>query len=84
LTTQQAANTETPDAYASRVDQLLKDQPEIVARLDDAGQPVKLADELEVIKKQAQEGTDTEFGALDAPLLKVAAECALAIGAVGL
>lgn len=83
LTVQPAAQ-ETPDAYQSRIDALLKDQPDIVARLDDSGQPVKLADELAAIKKQAQEGTDTEFGAIDAPLLKVAAECALSIGTAGL
>lgn len=71
----------TPDAYAARVEALTKDQPDLIARLDEAGQPVKLADELAAIKKQAQEGTDTEFGALDAPLLKTAIECALSLGA---
>jgi len=70
-----------PDAYAARVEALTKDQPDLIARLDDAGQPVKLADELAAIKKQAQEGTDTDFGALDAPLLKTALECALSLGA---
>lgn len=73
--------TETPDAYRARVDALAKEQPDLIARLDDAGQPVKLADELTAIKKQAQEGTDTDFGALDAPLLKTAIECALSLGA---
>lgn len=73
--------TETPDAYAARVDAIAKEQPDLIARLDDAGQPVKLSDELAAIKKQAQEGTDTEFGALDAPLLKTAIECALSLGA---
>lgn len=71
----------TPDAYAARVEALTKDQPDLIARLDEAGQPVKLADELAAIKKQAQEGTDTDFGALDAPLLKTAIECALSLGA---
>lgn len=70
----------TPDTYRARVDALLTEQPDLIARLDDAGQPVKLSDELAAIKKQAQEGTDTDFGALDAPLLKVAAECALSFG----
>ena len=74
----------TPDAYRARVDQLAKEQPDLVSRLDDAGQPVKLADELAAVRKAAQEGTDTEFGALDAPLLKVAAECALATGTAAL
>ena len=73
--------TETPDAYAARVDAIAKEQPDLIARLDDAGQPVKLSDELAAIKKQAQEGTDTDFGALDAPLLKTAIECALSLGA---
>ena len=76
--------SEYSDAYAARVDALAKEQPDLIARLDDAGQPVKLADELAAIKKQAQEGTDTDFGALDAPLLKVAAECALSIGTAAL
>jgi hypothetical protein len=52
--------------------------------MDDAGQPVRLADELAAVRKAAQEGTETEFGALDAPLLKVAAECALATGTAAL
>lgn len=72
------------DAYTARVEALAKEQPDLIARLDDAGQPVRLADDLAAIKKQAQEGTDTEFGALDAPLLKVAAECALSIGTAAL
>lgn len=76
--------TETPDAYRDRVDALLTEQPDLVARIDDSGQPLSLTEELAAIKKQAQEGTDTEFGALDAPLLKVAAECALAIGTAAL
>lgn len=71
----------TPDAYAARVDAIAKEHPDLIARLDDSGQPVKLSDELATIKKQAQEGTDTEFGALDAPLLKTAIECALSLGA---
>lgn len=82
LTPEQPTDT-TPDAYRARVDQLLTEQPDMVSRLDDAGQPVKLADELETIRKQAREGTDTEFGADDAPLLQVAVECALSIGTAG-
>jgi hypothetical protein len=73
-----------PDAYRARVEALTKEQPDLIARLDDAGQPVKLSDELAAIKKEAQDGTETDFGALDAPLLKVAAECALSIGTAGL
>lgn len=82
--TKPVAEVQTPDAYAASVDALVTEQPDLIARLDDSGQPVKLSDELAAIKKLAQEGTDTDFGALDAPLLKVAAECALAIGTAGL
>ena len=74
----------TPEIYRARVEQLATEQPDLVARLDEAGQPVRLADELDAVRKAAQEGTDTEFGALDAPLLKVAAECALATGTAAL
>lgn len=74
----------TQDAYRAKVDALATEQPDLIARLDDAGQPVKLSDELAAIRKEAQEGTDTDFGALDAPLLQVAAECALSIGTAGL
>ena len=78
------AEPDTPDAYRAKVEQLATEQPDLVARLDDAGQPVKLSDELAAVRKAAQEGTETEFGALDAPLLKVAAECALATGTAAL
>jgi hypothetical protein len=78
------ADEVTSDAYRARVEQLATEQPDLVARLDDAGQPVRLADELEAVRKAAQEGTETEFGALDAPLLQVAAECALATGTAAL
>lgn len=74
----------SPDPYRAKVEALAAEQPDLIARLDDSGQPVKLTDELAAIKKQAQEGTDTEFGALDAPLLKIAAECALSIGTAGI
>lgn len=68
------------DAFRARVDDLIANQPDMVARIDESGEPVRLADELAAIRKAAEEGTDTEFGTLDAPLLKVAAECALSIG----
>lgn len=82
--TKPVSEVQTPDAYAARVEALTKEQPDLIARLDESGQPVKLSDDLAAIKKEAQEGTDTDFGALDAPLLKVAAECALSIGAAAI
>ena len=78
-----AAN-DAPDAVAARVKQVLDEQPDLVARVGDDGKPVKWADELEAVRKEAQEGTDDALGAMDAPLLQVAAECALATGTAGL
>lgn len=78
-----AAN-DAPDAVSARVKQVLDEQPDLVARVDDDGKPVKWADELEAVRREAQEGTDDALGAMDAPLLQVAAECALAIGTAGL
>lgn len=78
-----AAN-DAPDAVAARVKQVLDEQPDLVARVGDDGKPVKWADELEAVRREAQEGTDDALGAMDAPLLQVAAECALATGTAGL
>jgi len=44
------------------------------------GSHATFADELAAIRKQAKEGTEAEFGADDAPLLQVAAECFLSMG----
>lgn len=78
------AGNEAQDAVAARVKQVLDEQPDLVARVDDDGKPVKWADELEAVRREAQEGTDDTLGAVDAPLLQVAAECALATGTAGL
>ena len=80
LVVEHPATDTTPDAYRARVDQLLAEQPDMVSRLDESGRPVRLADDLDAIRKQSKEGTDTEFGSDDAPLLQVAVECALSIG----
>ena len=74
----------TPDVYRAKADQLLTEFPDLVARIDESGKPVKFSDELAAIRKAAQEGTDTEFGSVDAPLLKVAAECAIVTGTAAL
>jgi hypothetical protein len=43
---------------------------------------VTAAEELARIRREAAEGTDIELGALDADLIRVAAECALSAGTV--
>ena len=54
--------------------------PDLVVRHDENGQPVTVAEEMARVRREAAEGTDAELGALDADLLRVAAECALTRG----
>lgn len=74
------ARDTTPEAYRARIEEMLTENPDMVYRVDENGNQVSLADEIQSIRKQIEEGTDAEFGTLDAPLLQVAAECALSIG----
>lgn len=68
-------------SIADRLAALQTQQPDMVVRIDEQGQPVTLADELNRIRREAQEGTDTELGVADADLLRAAADCALSTGA---
>jgi hypothetical protein len=45
------------------------------------GKAIAAADALAAVRKLAAEGTDTELGSLDADLVRVAAGCALSLGA---
>jgi hypothetical protein len=65
-----APTAEEPDLAAVR---------QRVAAIEEA-QPA-VAAEMEQVRKQIAEGSDNELGTLDADLLKVAAECALSMGA---
>lgn len=65
----------------SRVEDLNAKQPDMPVAIRDDGTPARLADELEAIRNDARRGTDDVLGADDAPLLKVAAECFLSLGA---
>jgi hypothetical protein len=53
---------------------------DLVVRTTEDGRPVTVADELAAVRREAAEGTDAELGALDADLVRVAAECALSMG----
>ena len=46
------------------------------------GTHITAREELEAIRREAAEGTDTTLGADDAPLLQVAAECFLSSGGI--
>lgn len=59
---------------ASRIEQANPDMP---VRITEDGQRFTAREELEVIRREAAEGTDNSLGSNDAPLLQVAAECFL-------
>ena len=67
-------------SIADRVSAVEATAGDMVVRTDEAGRPVTVADELARIRREAAEGTDAELGALDADLVRVAAECALSMG----
>jgi PAS domain-containing protein len=62
----------------NRLQELTEQNPDMVVRINEDGKPVTVAEELAALKREVAEGTDTELGALDADLVRVAAECALA------
>lgn len=72
-----------PDAVqqvvANRVAALQETAGDMPVRVDDAGKAVSVSDEVARIKREVDEGTDTELGHQDADLLRVAAECALSL-----
>lgn len=48
--------------------------------MDGMDQPMRLSDFLEQVKREAAEGTDSDLGGNDAPLMQVAASCFLING----
>ena len=80
VTLYEAPPPETPAAAAeqqaamSRVDQVLNDQPDLMVQLDGMDAPMRAADFMAMVKAEADEM------AADAPLMQIAAECALATG----
>jgi hypothetical protein len=71
---------ETPAAEAeataalSRIEQVQRDMPELMVRMDDMDAPLPVAEFLAQVQREADEM------AADAPLMQVAAECALMNG----
>lgn len=91
LTDEQLAGSDAPAPKAG-VDALVQSvndrmaalevaAPDMVVRLDADGNPITLRDELARIRRESAEGTDTTLGGDDAPLVQVAATCALSMGA---
>ena len=66
---------------AARVQELEATAGDMLMRVEPDGTRATLADDLAAVRKEAAEGTDAELGALDADLVRVAAECAMSLGA---
>lgn len=64
----------------ARADEVAATAPDLVVGLAEDGSPITAKDALERIRREAQNGTDDELGAIDAPLVKIAMECALRFG----
>ncbi len=64
-------------SVTDRVQAIESTRPDMPIGLDADGNPITVADELARVRQEAMLGTDTELGALDADLLRVAADCAL-------
>lgn len=71
-------------AEARLVEQRLSDIaqqfPDLTVQMDGMDQPMRLSDFLEQVKREAAEGTDSDLGGNDAPLMQVAASCFLING----
>ena len=64
----------------SRADEVERTNPDMVVGQDSDGQPITVKQEMERLRRESIEGTDTELGTQDAPLLQIAADCALSTG----
>jgi hypothetical protein len=90
LSDEQITNTDAPlgkpstdpmmASIADRLAAVEAHAADMVVRTAEDGRPVTVAEELARIRREAAEGTDAELGALDADLVRVAADCALAMG----
>lgn len=65
---------------AQRLADIQQQFPDLTVQMDGMDAPVKLADFLEQVKREAMEGTDMDLGGNDAPLMQVAANCFLLNG----
>src|SRR6185369_11362471 len=65
----------------SRLQEVLTQQPELVVAHEADGRPITAAEEVARLHQEAMNGTEAELGTLDADLVRVAADCALSMGA---
>jgi hypothetical protein len=72
----------TDQSLAYRVQEIEQSAPDTVVGLDENGSSITARQFLEDVRREAREGTETELGSDDAPLLNAAANCFLATGAM--
>lgn len=65
---------------AQRLADIQTQFPDLTVQMDGMDKPVRLADFLAEVQREAMEGTDFELGGNDAPLMQVAASCFLING----
>lgn len=65
---------------AQRLADIQTQFPDLAVQMDGMDKPVRLADFLAEVQREAMEGTDFELGGNDAPLMQVAASCFLING----
>lgn len=77
---QSAANA--AQSLRSRITEIEQSAPDTVVGLNENGRSITARQFLEDVRREAREGTETELGSDDAPLLDAAANCFLATGAM--
>lgn len=73
------------DALASRIaaqrlTEIQAEFPDLTVQMDGMDSPMRLADFLEQVQREAMDGNDFDLGGNDAPLMQVAATCFLLNG----
>lgn len=74
----QPANTQAPSPHAATLARIEQETPDLPVGVSEDGKHSTAREELEAVRREAAEGTDTALGADDAHLLEVAAQCYLA------
>jgi hypothetical protein len=78
----EAPKAEAPSPHAEALARIEQGNPDMPVGVTEDGTHITAREELEAIRREAAEGTDTTLGADDAPLLQVAAECFLSSGGI--
>lgn len=78
--TEAANDAAAAASILSRTSEIERTTPDLVVGIDADGRGITAKQALEQIRREVADGTDVELGTLDAPLINVAANCALSTG----